>query len=200
MFSKPLHSCCFKYISYSRTRQWEERLTMAPLHHICARESISSMIIRQRLQWLGHMARMDEAFLPKIILFSWLPLIRPACSPHRRWRSVVHHDWYGLAENQPEWIQFVSNAVMESENNQSRVLAYVCQECNRQFRRSGDLARHKCIEERPKPLCDQVWPNSAPNVINGLPLEVDLLCIVASLERLSLRRHLYRCLRTHHQQ
>ena len=37
-------------------------------------------------------------------------------------------------------------------------------------------------------------------MVDGLPLEVDLLRVAASLERLSFRRHPKLCLRFHHQQ
>ena len=30
-----------------------------------------------------------------------------------------------------------------------------CSVCNRTFSRSGDLKRHKCLDERAKPICEQ---------------------------------------------
>ena len=60
--------------------------------------------------------------------------------------------WPGTALNGFN-LSVCSNAIAESENNPSRALDYVCQECSR---RIGNLARHKCIDEKSKPLCDQV--------------------------------------------
>ena len=50
------------------------------------------MVARRRLQWLGHIARMDDHRLPKAVLFSWLHTPRPAHGPRRRWRDVVRDD------------------------------------------------------------------------------------------------------------
>ena len=47
---------------------------------------------RRRLEWLSHLARMDDDRLPKFALFSWLPKPRPRCWPKRRWRDVVRRD------------------------------------------------------------------------------------------------------------
>ena len=47
---------------------------------------------RRRLEWLGHLARMQDHRLPKICLFEWLPKTRPCGGPRRGWRDLVNRD------------------------------------------------------------------------------------------------------------
>ena len=49
---------------------------------------VSEKVQKRRLEWLGHLARMPEHRLPKVMLFSWLPQPRPRCGPRKRWRDV----------------------------------------------------------------------------------------------------------------
>ena len=41
-------------------------------------ETVSVKPMKRRLQWLGHVARMSDSRIPKIILFGWLPQPRPS--------------------------------------------------------------------------------------------------------------------------
>ena len=51
-------------------------------------ETVSIKPMKCRLQWLGHVARMFDSRIPKIIQFGWLPQPRPSFGPKRRWRDV----------------------------------------------------------------------------------------------------------------
>ena len=47
-------------------------------------ESLEEVIIASRLQWLGHVATMDEDRIPKKVVFGWLPQRCPAHGTKRR--------------------------------------------------------------------------------------------------------------------
>ena len=76
--------------------------------------SLEVMIIYRRLQWLGHVARMDDSCLPKQLLFGLLPHPRPAHGVKLRWRDKVRRDlktfrinestWYALAHDRQSWL------------------------------------------------------------------------------------------------
>ena len=123
------------------------------------------MILRRRLQWLGHVARMDDTRLPKQFLFCWLTLSRPPHGPRKRWRDAVRDDlqsihlytgWYSLAADRLCWFSSVTEAVEKSHCSSPSPRLFSCSECHRIFRRKGDMAKHKCSAERKKPLSDQV--------------------------------------------
>ena len=69
-----------------------DRLTTVSFHQMCATEPIVDMVSCRQLQWLGHLARMEDSCLPKSILFAWFPATRPAHGPRRCWRDVVRDD------------------------------------------------------------------------------------------------------------
>ena len=49
-------------------------------------------MVARRLEWLGHVMRMEDERLPKCLLFSSLERTRPACGPRKRWRDCVVSD------------------------------------------------------------------------------------------------------------
>ena len=55
-------------------------------------ETVGEKIQKRRMEWLGHLARMPDYRLPKVMLFSLLPQPRPRCGPRKRWRYVVRKD------------------------------------------------------------------------------------------------------------
>ena len=60
---------------------------------------------KRRLEWLGHLARMDEYRLPKSALFSWLPQPRPRCGPRKRLRDVVCKDLKDTEVDETVWYE-----------------------------------------------------------------------------------------------
>ena len=66
------------------------------------------------MRWLGHVARMDNARVPKQVNFGEVTATRPQHGPRKRWRDVVREDltaleveqdWYSLAQDRHQWRQ-----------------------------------------------------------------------------------------------
>jgi hypothetical protein len=52
-----------------------------------------SLVIRiARLQWAGHVARMDENCMPRKVMYVQLERLRKVGRPHARWRYEVGND------------------------------------------------------------------------------------------------------------
>ena len=60
---------------------------------------------RRRLEWLGHLARIDDDRLPNFALFSRLPQTRPRCGPRKRWRDVVRKDLKDIEVYETVWYE-----------------------------------------------------------------------------------------------
>ena len=117
-------------------------------------------VMKRRLEWLGHVARMPDHRTPKICLFSWLPQPRPRGGPRVRWRDVIRKDLKAINVSEDRWYDEASISRMrwkttykkgleslsiandhqaqEHSNNQIK-----CDECKRSFRRESDKKRHK---------------------------------------------------------
>ena len=65
-------------------------------------ETVTEKISKRWLDWLGHLARMPDEWIPKISLFSWMPELHPRGGPRKRggmwsiqnwkkWRSQKMH-------------------------------------------------------------------------------------------------------------
>ena len=110
---------------------------------------------------------MPDTRWPKQLLFGHLSKTRPACGPRQRWKDVIVKDlkimklpaggsWWTLAQNKGEWIECI-NTLDDSSRCPLRPGAPVfCDDCQRFFRRLGDLKRHKCRAERNLPVQDQL--------------------------------------------
>lgn len=154
------HRCLRAILGVSRLDQ--------QLHHITNNElrcrwgdpgMISDVLRQRRLQWLGHVARMQDERLPKQILFGWLPHTRPAHGPRLRWKDRVAADlkkldvtkWYEIAQKRDAW-RSITRTMTSSSGNHPSVL---CQVCQRSFKSQAGFTRHKCVAERQLQVKDQ---------------------------------------------
>ena len=105
---------------------------------------------------------------PQYNPFSWLPQSRPSGGPQRRWRDVIRKDlkdagnrWYKIAAtSRAEWRRICHqlSEVTKHQSNQTHdqpTDLVQCPTCLRSFRRISDMKRHKCLEERRKPINEQ---------------------------------------------
>ncbi len=58
---------------------------------VCVHSSLEGLIVKRRLRWLGHVARMSQHRIP-----GWLPQTRPAHGPRLRWRDKIRQDLKGF--------------------------------------------------------------------------------------------------------
>ena len=148
----------------SKLQQWKERITSRSIATAFGmEEKIADILIARRLQWLGHLARMDPSRLPKQLLFGEFVKKRPSHGVKRRWRDVVvadlravgisEEEWYQLAQERKAWKAFCkeglsplvgaegSEAGVANLSRSNRTGMFPCP-CGRVFRRKGDRTRH----------------------------------------------------------
>ncbi len=142
-------------------------------------ESIEDLVSARRLRWLGHLARMDDDRLPKKVLFGWLPQRRPPHGTKLRWKDRVRKDmkkfniseggWFTAAQVRGYWRGLCTEGLdactknrleMDQAKRRSAAAIYetdgpsrtgfICDTCQRSFRRRQDIARHRCVTTRPK--------------------------------------------------
>ena len=140
---------------------WHNHTTNAQLLEMWGdTDTICVKVAQRRLEWLGHVARMDSSWMPRQILFGSLPTRRPAHGPRKRSKDCVVSDlrvrglpneWYPIAcESRADWRALYAEPV----ENVPQPGPVVCADCNRSFSRPGDRARHKCVVERAKPTAE----------------------------------------------
>ena len=92
------HRCIRIILGITSMQQWEQRITSAMTWEQWEdMESVAMKVTKRQLEWLGHVARMDEDRMPKQMLFGWLPQTRPQGGPRRRWRDVICCDLRAIA-------------------------------------------------------------------------------------------------------
>lgn len=167
------HRCVRTILGISNRQQWTNHIAMAEVRKRWGDEELAvEKVKKRRLEWLGHLARMPNHRIPKAVLFSWLPQRRPKCGPRKRWRDQIRKDlknigveeevWYAEARKSRTGWRALYRIGMEEKKDESsvempaEVWEVSCQTCGRTFRREGDKKRHKCLDERRKPVCEQL--------------------------------------------
>ena len=168
------HNRCIRTIlGITNKQQWNQRITSLEIRQRWSDpETATVKVMKRRLEWLGHIARMPDHCTPKICLFSWLPQPRPRGGPKLRWRDVIRKDLRAIKVSEEKWYDEASvsrsrwqntykgglKSLTASDNAEAQehaVNQIKCDECNRTFRRESDRKRHKCISERQKPVSEQ---------------------------------------------
>ena len=155
--------CIRSILGITRQAVWSDRITNTQVLAIwndTKQGDIPTRLLRRRMEWLGHVARMDDDRTPRQLLFGSLLPTRPACGPRKRSRDAVRTDirhlhlegdWFDTAQQQGEWRTAFRTASPPQPASRERIQ---CSICNRSFSKSRQ-PRHKCTEERRKPVADQ---------------------------------------------
>ena len=108
------HNRCVRTImGITKYQQWKEKITSKRLAAAFGmEETMTHLLMKHRLRWLGHLARMEPFRMPKQLLFGELEKKRPSHGTKRRWRDVVaadikaagmSEDWYEVAHDRRAW-------------------------------------------------------------------------------------------------
>ena len=161
------HNRCIRTImGVTKQRQWREHISSRQLAaDFGMEETMAEILMKHRLRWLGHLARMESHRMPKQLLFGELQKKRPSHGTKRRWRDVAAADiksvnagaeWYDLAQDRNAWAAVCREGIASSVDQHrygtcaanlsrfNRAGNYPCP-CGRSFRHQGDRTRHSCF-------------------------------------------------------
>ena len=90
--------------------------------------SIEAMLLKIQLRWAGHVAKMEDHRLPKIILYGELSSgLRNRGAPKKRYKDILkkslgacnisHLEWTTLAEDRSTWRRTISKAASSFESS-----------------------------------------------------------------------------------
>ena len=116
--------CIRSMLKLTSVEQWQRSLTNQSLRDsIGLEKSVGDMIRFRRMQWLGHVCRMDDSRLPKRMLFSHLPTKRPVGGTRLRWKDKILKDCSRFdippedlliyTADRPSWRSFLHEATRE---------------------------------------------------------------------------------------
>jgi len=85
---------------------------------VLKKPTIIDTIRLNRLRWFGHVQRMEENRIPKMILYMNLVTTRPRGRPRNRWQDEVREDgrivggegWQEKVDNREEWMKLLRTA------------------------------------------------------------------------------------------
>ena len=166
------HRCIRTVLGITNKRQWEERISTTTVREQWGDvETIDTKLMRRRLGWLGHLARMPDHRYPRICMFGWLPQTHPCGGPRKRWRdgvkkdmattNIKEHSWHSDALERRKWKESYEqglhtyNQQQQTQRRSDTVKDVLCTKCGKHFQRESDKACHKCIDERNKPVREQ---------------------------------------------
>ena len=87
------HRCIRTILGITNRQQWKQHITSQEVRQRWGdSKTVTDMVALRRLEWLGHLARMNASRTPRKCLFGWLPQPRPRGGPRKRWRDVVKSD------------------------------------------------------------------------------------------------------------
>ena len=98
------HRCIRSILGITNRQQWVQSITSCDIRQRWGDlETIEDKLIKRRLEWLGHLARMSNKRIPKSALFGWLTQPRPRCGPKKRWRDAVSQDLKTISVGENNW-------------------------------------------------------------------------------------------------
>jgi hypothetical protein len=93
-------------------------LTIKEIYAVVKKPTITETIRLHRLCWFGHVQRMEENRIPKIVLYMNLESTRLRGRPRNRWKDEVREDgrivsgeeWQEIVYNREEWRKLLRTA------------------------------------------------------------------------------------------
>ena len=171
--------CLHSIKGISRLEQWKQHLSTQMIRmDVGIESSMEELVVKRRLRWLGHIARMPTDRLPKKVLYGELVEKLPQHGPKLRWRDRVKSDlmatgigidhWFDMAQDRGEWrcervdwlqkfrrIKMVKEAGRQRHKKregeraiQSEEVRYECEVCKKIVKSSGGLLRHKKVHRK----------------------------------------------------
>ncbi|XP_051645437.1 uncharacterized protein LOC127471941 [Manacus candei] len=106
---------------------WSDVVTNTSVLEQAAVTSIEAMLMRTQLRWAGHVSRMKDHHLPKILLYGELATgCRKRGALKRRYKDslkqhlslghIDQHNWSTLTSNREAWRHTIYNAAVSFEN------------------------------------------------------------------------------------
>lgn len=151
---------------------WKDKIPNFEILSRCQIDGIESYLMKSQLRWAGHVVRMDNSRLPKILLYGQLESpMRPMGRPLLRYKDKLkanistlklgERSWEDLATSRSEWRSscFKKIKSFEKERNQqmetdrknrkcrpedSTINAnFVCDVCNKRCKSKAGLTSHR---------------------------------------------------------
>jgi hypothetical protein len=118
--------CIRKLLGVSNLKQKEERLSSDHLNGRAEITTVEEELVKRRLRWLGHVARMEDDRIPKAMLFSQFEEKRWVGGVRKRWKDVLKADatertnletekWYNTAKDRELWSEDTSLLAKEEK-------------------------------------------------------------------------------------
>ena len=144
--------CIRSILGITQLDIWTSRVTnteVLAIWNSARQDDLPTRLLRHRMEWLGHLCRMEEERTPRQLPFGALLPTRPACGPRKRWRDAVgvgvrcldlgDEEWFDLAQERSEWRGAYSSVASSGPCPQPRT---PCAVSGRSLSKSG-MARHK---------------------------------------------------------
>ena len=148
------HNRCMRcMLGVSRIEQRIRHLTSAQIRTMFGMEtSMRDLLSVRRLRWLGHLARMADDRILKMLLFGWLPQSCPAQGGTKLGKiCILETNWYCLAQDRSTWKGACQEGLKKLQNPvPMNTFVLTCDTHGRSFRRRQDITRHKCRTTHPR--------------------------------------------------
>lgn len=107
---------------------WEDKVPDVRILEITHSTNLTTIIRSRRLRWIGHVRRMEEDRIPKLVFFGELSIgKRPKGRPRLRYKDTIKRDlkdfaipsntWEQLAADRPTWRASIRAGTSESVRN-----------------------------------------------------------------------------------
>ena len=179
IYSRHLKQLDKFYMSCLRQMQrikWQDRVTNNEVLSRCGALSLETVVATKTLRWAGHVTRMEETRLPKLVLYSERSIgTRPVGRPKKRHKDhlksvlknchIAPNQFETLAADRAKWRAVVTEGAKTLEQNlqaarerrrRARHLGptttadnhIVCPDCGRGFQTSSGYQSHRRAHER----------------------------------------------------